>query len=259
MSDLQRVSVGATVRLGMVLGAVCAVRASAGEAVVFDDRSAFMGAVDVVAVEGFESVFAPDAKFGGRNFGAAAFFPPFTFRGEGGADVVAFTAEFHSGSGAALSASHFPVDTGSLLVERDGVYASFGMDLLVRTAGSLAAASYEVTLLRGGDAVWVGEAAPDSFVGVTLADGFDGVRVVGTLSSGVVAAVEMVDGVVVGDAVPVGCNVADLVEPYGVLDLADINAFVSAFLGGAGDLNGDGVLDLSDINLFVGSFAGGCG
>ncbi len=29
-----------------------------------------------------------------------------------------------------------------------------------------------------------------------------------------------------------GCNVADLTEPFGVLDLADITAFVSAFLAG---------------------------
>ncbi len=54
---------------------------------------------------------------------------------------------------------------------------------------------------------------------------------------------------------------ADLAPPMGVLDLADINAFVSGFVGGspASDLNGDGVYDLSDINAFVGLFAGGCG
>lgn len=58
-----------------------------------------------------------------------------------------------------------------------------------------------------------------------------------------------------------GCNPADLAEPFGVLDLGDINAFVGAFLDGdvdLGDLNGDGVLDLGDIGLFVESFIGGC-
>ena len=53
---------------------------------------------------------------------------------------------------------------------------------------------------------------------------------------------------------------ADLAPPAGVLDLADINAFVQGFVGGspASDLNGDGVYDLGDIGLFVGVFVGGC-
>ena len=46
-----------------------------------------------------------------------------------------------------------------------------------------------------------------------------------------------------------------------MLDLADINAFVGAFVAvsDAADLNGDGLLDLSDINAFVGAFVAGCG
>ncbi|MBZ0172779.1 MAG: hypothetical protein K8E66_10395, partial [Phycisphaerales bacterium] len=61
--------------------------------------------------------------------------------------------------------------------------------------------------------------------------------------------------------IPVGgCNPADLAPPYGVLDLADINQFAAAFLGGdpLADLTGDGLLDLQDINLFVSAFLGGC-
>ena len=56
------------------------------------------------------------------------------------------------------------------------------------------------------------------------------------------------------------CNAADLAEPFGILDLSDINAFVSAFTGQdlLADLNGDGLLDLSDINLFVTEFTAGC-
>lgn len=56
------------------------------------------------------------------------------------------------------------------------------------------------------------------------------------------------------------CNAADLAQPFGLLDLSDINAFVSAFTGNlpAGDLNSDGLFDLSDINLFVSAFTGGC-
>jgi hypothetical protein len=62
------------------------------------------------------------------------------------------------------------------------------------------------------------------------------------------------------EAGPAPCSLADLAEPFGILDLADINAFVSAFTGQdlLADLNGDGLLDLSDINLFVTEFTGGC-
>jgi hypothetical protein len=53
---------------------------------------------------------------------------------------------------------------------------------------------------------------------------------------------------------------ADLAPPEGVLDLADIGAFVGAFTTGdpAADLNPDGVFDLADIAAFVTSFNTGC-
>jgi len=54
---------------------------------------------------------------------------------------------------------------------------------------------------------------------------------------------------------------ADLAEPFGVLDLADINAFAAGFVAGdpAGDLAEPfGVLDLADINAFISSFVSGC-
>ena len=56
------------------------------------------------------------------------------------------------------------------------------------------------------------------------------------------------------------CSEADLAEPFGILDLADITAFVSAFLAGdaSADLNDDGVFDLSDIVAFVTAFNAGC-
>ena len=58
-----------------------------------------------------------------------------------------------------------------------------------------------------------------------------------------------------------GCNAADGTEPFGVLDLADISAFVGAFV--TGDAGADlaepyGVHDLADIGVFVGAFTGGC-
>lgn len=56
------------------------------------------------------------------------------------------------------------------------------------------------------------------------------------------------------------CNAADLAAPLGTLDLADINAFVAAFIAQqpAGDIDGNGIWDLADVNLFVNAFAGGC-
>lgn len=58
-----------------------------------------------------------------------------------------------------------------------------------------------------------------------------------------------------------GCNAADLAVPVGVLDLADISAFVGEFVAGGSlaDLaEPAGVLDLADISAFVAAFAGGC-
>ena len=57
------------------------------------------------------------------------------------------------------------------------------------------------------------------------------------------------------------CNAADLAAPFGVLDLADIGAFVDAFQAGgaAADLAAPfGVLDLGDIQAFIAAFQDGC-
>lgn len=58
---------------------------------------------------------------------------------------------------------------------------------------------------------------------------------------------------------PVDCP-ADLAEPIGLLDLADILAFIAAFtsLDPAADFDGNGLSDLADINLFVTAFTAGC-
>jgi hypothetical protein len=53
---------------------------------------------------------------------------------------------------------------------------------------------------------------------------------------------------------------ADLAEPFGVLDLSDIVAFVGAFtmMDPIADFDGNGLFDLSDITAFVSSFVAGC-
>jgi hypothetical protein len=62
------------------------------------------------------------------------------------------------------------------------------------------------------------------------------------------------------DRVAFGVCAWDGAEPFGVLDLADINVFVSAFLANTpeADLVPDGIYDLADINAFVAGFMGGC-
>ncbi len=64
----------------------------------------------------------------------------------------------------------------------------------------------------------------------------------------------------VANAAAAGCNPADIAEPYNVLDLADLTAFITAFTtqGNAADLDGNGLFDLADIQLYVAAFTAGC-
>ena len=59
---------------------------------------------------------------------------------------------------------------------------------------------------------------------------------------------------------PDPCGRADQAEPYTVLDLADLVAFVSAFVEGdaRADITRDGLFDLSDLVGFVALFNAGC-
>lgn len=56
------------------------------------------------------------------------------------------------------------------------------------------------------------------------------------------------------------CSAADLARPFGVLDLGDVSAFLEGFGGGDPivDFNSDRVLDLADLIAFVGAFVAGC-
>jgi len=66
---------------------------------------------------------------------------------------------------------------------------------------------------------------------------------------------------IVFEAGPSPCNAADIALPFEVLDLADIDAFIAAFLV-ADDLADiappAGIVDLGDIDAFIASFLGGC-
>jgi hypothetical protein len=57
------------------------------------------------------------------------------------------------------------------------------------------------------------------------------------------------------------CNAADIAEPFGILDGADVNAFINAFGtgGDAADIaDPAGVLDGADVNAFINAFGAGC-
>jgi hypothetical protein len=69
-----------------------------------------------------------------------------------------------------------------------------------------------------------------------------------------------VSGLSCEDPVNNPCNAADLAEPFDVLDLADVNAFITGFTQqtDAGDVDNNGIWDLGDINAFVLAFTAGC-
>ena len=78
------------------------------------------------------------------------------------------------------------------------------------------------------------------------------------LDTGMSEPVEMDVGTIVFAS---GCNPADIAAPFGVLDLGDLQAFISGFL--ASDPIADlaepfGVLDLSDVQTFIAEFVAGC-
>lgn len=59
---------------------------------------------------------------------------------------------------------------------------------------------------------------------------------------------------------PSGCTGADVAEPFSVLDLADVQAFVGGFAAQEpiADLDQNGIYDLADVQAFVGAFTAGC-
>ncbi len=60
--------------------------------------------------------------------------------------------------------------------------------------------------------------------------------------------------------VQVGCNQADLAEPFGQLNFFDISTFLTIFSANepAADINGDGVYNFFDISDFLNIFSAGC-
>lgn len=86
-------------------------------------------------------------------------------------------------------------------------------------------------------------------------DNHGGMYAVGSAQGGEFAPVELLVARFEADVCP-----ADLAEPFGVLDLADIQVFIAGFVAQVpiADLNNDGIFDLTDVQVFVASFTAGC-
>ena len=73
-----------------------------------------------------------------------------------------------------------------------------------------------------------------------------------------------VDNVIVmrtSDVGGTGCSPADLVEPFGIVDIDDVDAFIVAFTAGdaAADLVAPfGIVDIDDVDEFINLFLAGC-
>ena len=82
----------------------------------------------------------------------------------------------------------------------------------------------------------------------------------GSLTQSVVVTVNAGVGDFVGVAVGIVNPCPIDADRNGVLDLADINAFIGSFVAESGiaDLNPDGIFDLADIAAFIDSFVSGC-
>lgn len=99
---------------------------------------------------------------------------------------------------------------------------------------------------------------------IAVYDGLGDVRFLGFGEGRFYAAAVTLDGTAILTlaAVPgARCSRSDLAEPFGVLDLGDVQAFVVGFVAGDAIVDAElplGVLDLADLQAFVGAFNAGC-
>jgi outer membrane protein assembly factor BamB len=84
----------------------------------------------------------------------------------------------------------------------------------------------------------------------------NGVAVVGARQQGTRGLAYLFDATADGDP----CSPVDLARPFGVIDLADVQVFVAAFLNAEprADLAGDGIFDLADLQAFIAGVNTGC-
>jgi len=155
---------------------------------------------------------------------------------------------------AVLGDFDFPAVPSALAGDGNGSYNFLlvGSDTVVINLADLGLFDAPIAGNASGDGTTVNLTATyDINVTQELVAGIADIQLVGTANI-----------VAVGQAPqPGGCNVADIAEPFEVLDLADIGAFVTAFTTQqpAADIAAPfGVYDLADISAFVTAFTTGC-
>ncbi|USN98319.1 MAG: VCBS repeat-containing protein [Phycisphaeraceae bacterium] len=133
-------------------------------------------------------------------------------------------------------------------------------DLDMTVANAYLSLSNVSVLLNNGDGTFADQqhyAAGDGPESISLGD-LDGD---GDLDMAVANWYSQDVSVLLNTSGPCGCNPADLAQPFGTLDLADIVAFVTAFanLDPAADLAEPfGTFDLADLVAFIQAFGAGC-
>lgn len=155
--------------------------------------------------------------------------------------TISYARWYSNSTGAAPNADVFEV----FVSDDDG--QSYVLVETVGPAGAGTSGGWIESGFNVGDFVSLTSTIRVKFVASDLGDGsvveaaIDDVRILGVSCSGDVC-------------------VADLAEPFGVLDLADVQAFIAAFSSNdpIADLNEDGVFDLSDLQAFIGAFNAGC-
>ena len=202
------------------------------------------GFAQVIAMTVFDDGNGP-ALYAGGSFATAGGTPAqrvakwdgsgWSALGGGLASTVQELTVFDDGTGPALyAAGNFEAGSG-------------GIDHIAKWNGT----SWE-QVLAGANANVFGAIVYDAGEGEALHFGGSFTSALGAFSNRVVSLVAADMG---------GCNAADLAEPFGVLDLADVQGFIAAFVSGdpAADLvPPEGVLDLADLQAFLVEFTGGC-
>ncbi len=134
------------------------------------------------------------------------------------------------------------------VVQPPGIISQFRVEVNL-SGDALATAFAEATISFGGQS----DAAASKFDGVfSLPSGI-------TVTSADIST--PVSPRIVNNGIQIyGCSQSDLVEPFGLLDLADVTTFIEAFLNQSplADLDNSGLNDLADIVLFVEAFQAGC-
>ncbi|MEM7754976.1 MAG: beta-propeller fold lactonase family protein [Planctomycetota bacterium] len=170
---------------------------------------------------------------------------------DGGPDLL------YVGHGTDATVRGFSIDPAT------GVPTSTGVTFDVGTQGTLR--ELDAGVLNGENVLFVVDQTDSS-------DGLEGpylfdVADAGTLTPGP-GSPTPTDGISPEDAEfwpgpsgPQPCSLADLVVPFGFIDLSDVDAFIAAF--NVGDALADvafpfGIVDLSDVDAFIASFLGGC-